>query len=96
MSFAMVGNLHFHHAWVTLDGINAVDVTLRIPEEAQFFGIAFSLSGLREQILSVRQGRAPMLDAVYPLEALEALIEKAGISRFGAGDAADALSTPWI
>lgn len=87
--FAMVNNLHFHHAWVTLDGVHAVDVTLRVPEEARFFGIAFSLAGLREQILSVRKGRVPMLDVLYPMEALEALVEKAGTSRFGADDRTD-------
>lgn len=87
--FAMVKDLHFHHAWVTLDGVHAVDVTLRLPEEAQFFGIAFSLAGLRRQILSVRGGRVPMLDAVYPMEALEALVEKAGAACFGGDDAAN-------
>lgn len=94
--FAMVKGLHFHHAWVTLDGVHAVDVTLRLPEEAQFFGIAFSLSGLRRQILSVRKGRVPMLDAIYPMDALEALVEEAATSSFGSDDAANDLSASSI
>ncbi|WLA83223.1 hypothetical protein [Bradyrhizobium elkanii] len=86
--FAMVNGQHFHHAWVTLDGVHAVDVTLRSPEEAQFFGIAFSLPTLRKQICGVRKGKLPMLDPYQPMETLEALVE-AGTVSFSDTDAND-------
>jgi hypothetical protein len=83
--FAMVNGHHFHHAWVTLDGVHAVDVTLRSPEEAQFFGIAFSVPVLRKQICGVRKGKLPMLDPLEPTETLEALVETGAVSSFNSG-----------
>ena len=37
-------NHAFQHAWITLDGVHAIDVTLRDPApDVLYFGIPFSL-----------------------------------------------------
>ena len=52
--------LLFRHAWITLDGIHAVDVTLRHPApECHFFGIPFSLEILSAEVVA-RQGLLPL------------------------------------
>jgi hypothetical protein len=67
----------FHHAWITIDGIHAVDLTLRgsIPDY-QFFGVAFPLRVLNDEI-EIRQGYLPLLDWAHPLERMEDLLQRA-------------------
>lgn len=64
------------HAWLTLDGINAVDITWREPTfECQYFGIPFSVEVLRKFIVRTR-AYGPLLT---PDELQQVLID-AGLS----------------
>jgi len=50
----------FQHAWITLDGLHAVDVTLRSPaSDCFYFGISIPFRILRAEILA-RDGRFPV------------------------------------
>lgn len=42
-----------HHGWLTIDGIHAIDVTLRDTRHCQYFGVAFSIEQLTEHFLSL-------------------------------------------
>jgi hypothetical protein len=42
----------FQHAWITIDGIHAVDVTFQDISDCQFFGIPFHLNTILEEIRS--------------------------------------------
>jgi hypothetical protein len=51
-----------HHAWITLDGINAVEVTWRAPaSECQYFGIPFPAGVLRRFTLQTKSW-GPLLE----------------------------------
>jgi hypothetical protein len=76
--FALRGDHLFQHAWVTPDGLHAIDVTLREPaSENYFFGIPFSHKLLFAEACS-RDNRAclPLLDCLYPTES-DALVRTA-------------------
>jgi hypothetical protein len=67
----------FHHAWITLDGLHAVDVTLRGSVSGyQFFGIPISLVIMRREVVA-RQGRLPLLDHALPTARMEDLLQRA-------------------
>ena len=74
--FVIVPNLGglTHHAWITIDGIYAIDVTLRshIPD-CLYFGIPFSLEVLR-QAISLR-GKCILIDAIYGKDEIDKLLE---------------------
>ena len=44
--------LSFAHAWLTLDGEHAIDVTLRDAENLAYFGIAFDNHQISQSILT--------------------------------------------
>jgi hypothetical protein len=74
---SVAGELPIHHAWVTLDGIHAIDVTLRGPaSDCQYFGIPFSLKVL-EKWTERRPAQGAMLDGMNPIEQMEELLEDA-------------------
>jgi hypothetical protein len=75
--FAMKpGNVLFHHAWITLDGVHAIDVTLRAcTPDVVYFGIPFSPKVLGSWI--AKQGHWTLLNALNPIEKLEELLADA-------------------
>jgi hypothetical protein len=76
--FVLRGDHLFQHAWVTPDGLHAIDVTLREPaSENYFFGIPFSHKLLLAEACS-REKRDcfPLLQWLFPTES-EALVQKA-------------------
>jgi hypothetical protein len=59
-----------HHAWITLDGIHAIDVTLRgAVQNYSYFGIPFSLRVLEKW--SARRGYWELLDELADLDELQ-------------------------
>ena len=52
-----------HHAWITLDGTHAVDVTWREPSSA-YFGIAFPTTADLARALDAREGCFGLLDPI--------------------------------
>jgi hypothetical protein len=79
--FAMVDDRPpFHHAWISPDGITAIDLTLRRPpSRVRFFGIPFSI-GLATREL-VETGRTlPLIGTWKPRTQLYLLAEKARYS----------------
>jgi hypothetical protein len=62
--FAMTKfNYLIQHAWITLDGVQAIDVTLREhPSDVLYFGIPFSLEVLLRWIC--KRGHWTLLDAL--------------------------------
>jgi hypothetical protein len=67
--------LPFHHAWLTTDGVNAIDVTLRSPaQDCSYFGIAFSRR-LFGQSLQARKVWG-LLDAGYDVDDMKKLLEE--------------------
>jgi hypothetical protein len=56
-----IGGTSFHHAWITLDGIHAIDVTLKNAPECSYFGIPFSLEVL--QRWTARRGYWTLISA---------------------------------
>jgi hypothetical protein len=75
---ALRGDHLFQHAWVTLDGQHAIDVTLRQPaSENHFFGIPFSHEILLAEACSRgKRDCFPLLQWLYPTES-ETLLNKA-------------------
>jgi hypothetical protein len=70
--FALTGTsgFPFHHAWITLDGTDAIDVTLRgATTTVAYFGIPFSTEVLRRWIAETDYW-GPLLDADRPMEEL--------------------------
>jgi hypothetical protein len=62
--FAMDSKRFFPHAWITLDGIHAIDLTLRDPVNNFFyFGIPFCVDVL-EEWRARRGNRGRLLDAM--------------------------------
>jgi hypothetical protein len=86
--FAMAGKagLAFHHAWITLDGLHAIEVTLSA-SNVSYFGIPFSLEVL--QRWTVKQGYWGLLHNHYPIEKMEELLTDAGRHRPKFRDALD-------
>jgi hypothetical protein len=72
-----IGGTPFHHAWITLDGIHAIDVTLRDPApDCLYFGIPFSLEVLQRR--TVRRGGKLTLIVPYDSdEEIEELLKDA-------------------
>jgi len=69
----------FQHAWITLDGLHAVDVTLRSPaSDCFYFGISIPFRILRAEILA-RDGRfpVPLLDHAFPMAKMEGVLQRA-------------------
>jgi len=67
----------FQHAWITLDGLHAVDVTLRSPaSDCFYFGISIPFRILRAEILA-RDGRFPLLDHAFPMAKMEGVLQRA-------------------
>jgi hypothetical protein len=67
----------FQHAWITLDGLHAVDVTLRGSVSGyHFFGIPIPLVILRAEAVA-REGRLPLLDHALPTAKMEDLLQRA-------------------
>lgn len=68
-------DFHFAHAWITRDGIHAIDTTLRSILDFQFLGIPFSPKAFSSE-LSARSGILPLLDNMMSIDELEALIAR--------------------
>jgi hypothetical protein len=66
---------HFAHAWITRDGIHALDATLRSILHFQFLGIPFPQKALSKEI-SAKMGILPLLDDTMSFDELEALIAR--------------------
>lgn len=67
--------LPFQHAWLTTDGVSAIDVTLQSPaQNCWYFGIAFS-GRLLGQSLQVRKVWG-LLDASYDTDEMQTLLEE--------------------
>jgi hypothetical protein len=63
--FAMRANMPlFHHAWVTMDGVHAIDQTLPDAEQYEYFGIPFPPHILAEAINA--RGYFGVLDPIDP------------------------------
>jgi hypothetical protein len=62
-----------HHAWVTLDGIHAIDVTLKDAPAFAYFGIAFSLKVAARSWVS----RRPWVALLHNDEQTYAMLEDA-------------------
>lgn len=77
--FAMVrGYPPIHHAWISLDGIQAIDLTLRDrASETEFYGIPFSISLATEELMA-NGATLPLFSLSKPISHLHALAEKAG------------------
>jgi hypothetical protein len=41
----------FHHAWITLDGIHAVDTTWKDAPDTYYFGVSFTLKQLADAMV---------------------------------------------
>jgi hypothetical protein len=67
----------FQHAWITIDGTHAVDVTLQNISDCLFFGILFPLKTISEEIRSRGDRPFPLLDHAQSMEAMEDLIRRA-------------------
>jgi hypothetical protein len=83
-NFAMANGHHFHHARVTLDGVHAIDVTLR-PEEGSIFRNRLLVAHIEKADSTVRNGELPMQDPLEPTETLETLVETGAVSSLYAG-----------
>ena len=76
--YALHEGLLFQHAWITLDGLHAVEVTLRgLVSDNHYFGIPFSLEILRAEIGTRNSWHVPMLDYAFPMARMEDLLQKA-------------------
>jgi hypothetical protein len=75
--FAMVkGGWLFHHAWVSADGVHAVDVTLRYaPSSIHLVGIPFPIGLATEEIVE-SGGLLPLFDAQKSRARMEELTIK--------------------
>jgi hypothetical protein len=76
-----------HHAWVTLDGVHAIDPTWRDPAECYYVGIAFPKEIVARYGLQER-GSVPLLPDYEPSAALRALLALAAHTFV--------LAIPWI
>jgi hypothetical protein len=47
----------FHHGWITLDGTNAIDITLRDNIGCKYFGIPFAEPALKKLIMTINVER---------------------------------------
>lgn len=66
-----------HHAWVTLDGVNAIDVTLREPPtDCLYFGVPFPLEVLQKWI-ERPHGYLTMFDGAKPIEQIDETLKDA-------------------
>jgi hypothetical protein len=76
--YALHRDLLFQHAWITLDGLHAVDVTLRGPiSDYHFFGIPFSLKILTAEICARDNWQFPLLDHAFTAARMDDLLQKA-------------------
>lgn len=76
--YALHKGLLFQHAWITLDGLHAVEVTLRSPVlDYHYFGIPFSIEILRAEIGARNSWQVPVLDYAFPMTRMEDLLQKA-------------------
>ena len=67
--------LPFQHAWLTTDGISAIDVTLRSPaQDCWYFGVAFSRRLFGEALRRKKVWR--LLDASYDTNEMQKLLEE--------------------
>jgi hypothetical protein len=65
-----------HHAWVTLDGVHAVDVTWNAPADCHYVGIAFPKEIMARH--GLQEGHwVPLLPDYEPSAALRALLAAA-------------------
>lgn len=72
------------HAWISPDGIHAIDLTLRHPAtDIEFLGIPFSI-GLATSELFARGATLPLLSLSRPISRVRILAEKAA-SAFNGG-----------
>jgi hypothetical protein len=69
------GGVPIHHACLTLDGIHAIDVTLKNAPDCYFFGIPFSREVLQRWIS--RRRKWTLLDASDPDQEIEELLQDA-------------------
>jgi hypothetical protein len=71
--FAMAGksSFAFHHAWITLDGLCAIDVTLR-DSDVLYFGILFSLEVL--QRWTIKRRHWGLLEELHPIGEMKELL----------------------
>jgi hypothetical protein len=66
-----------HHAWVTSDGVHAIDTTFSDPApNCLYFGIPFAREVLKNWI--IHRKTWGMLDAAYPIKEMEELLEDVG------------------
>jgi hypothetical protein len=75
--YALLPGHLFQHAWITIDGTHAVDVTLQDISDCQFFGIPFSLKTILDEIRSRGDRPFPLLDHAQPMETMEDLLRRA-------------------
>jgi hypothetical protein len=76
--YALHKDLLFQHAWITLDGLHALDVTLRGPiSDYRYFGIPFSLEILSAEISVRNNWQFPLFDYAVPMARMEDLLQKA-------------------
>ena len=64
----------FNHAWITQDGVHAIEVTLRDPD-VSYYGIPFALEVL--QRWTAKRGHWGLLDDLYSIEEMEELLTDA-------------------
>jgi hypothetical protein len=66
-----------HHAWVTLDGVHAIDVTFRKPAtDCLYFGIPIPLNVLQKWI-ERPNGYLTMFDGIKPIEQIDETLKDA-------------------
>jgi hypothetical protein len=75
--YGLIEDWLFQHAWITLDGLHAVDVTLRGSVSGyQFFGIPIPLVIMRAEAV-VREGQLPLLNHALPTAKMEEILQGA-------------------
>jgi hypothetical protein len=71
-----VHSIPIHHAWITLDGVHAVDVTLREPApNCSYFGIPFSSEVLQSALCRLNCW-GPFIDAADEVKEFKTFLSK--------------------
>jgi hypothetical protein len=61
-----IGGTKIHHAWVSLDGVHAIDPTLPNASACRYFGIPFPVSALK-RVLQERRYWGPILSTDFDI-----------------------------
>jgi hypothetical protein len=73
----VISNAVFYHAWVTLDGVHAIEVTLRDAPDCHYIGVPFSPKVILRWIVRRGDMAPPFFSWEWPIELMREILEDA-------------------